>query len=262
MRSHNPATMFNRFFVRGDEKRFEELCFLEVGDPALLAELRSMPAFADPDGRRGRGEAATVILSGSMSEQPMVDVAADMATCSLCQQQVPETTTYLVNAQVSCAECAAKVRAELAAQVPGGANVLVAVAGGLAGALVGAAVWAGVAIATNFEVGYIAVLVGFLAGLGVKIGARTQRGALLQYLAAGLAVVGLFAAKFMLFAYAVATVVHEQGGSVSYFDGRVLSLFPSALGEMVNGFDALFLILALMAAYRVPKATPISINKV
>jgi hypothetical protein len=197
-----------------------------------------------------------------MSEQPMVDVAAEMATCSLCQCQVPKTTTYLVNAQVTCAECVAKVREELAAQVPGGANLLVAAAGGLVGALVGAAVWALVAIVTNFEVGYIAVLVGFLAGLGVKIGARTQRGLLLQYLAAGLAVVGLLAAKYTLFAYAVVRLVHERGGDVGYFDGSLVSLFPGALGKMVSAFDALFLILALMAAYRVPKAAPISIAKV
>lgn len=192
----------------------------------------------------------------------MVDGAADMVTCSLCQHEVPQTTTYLVNGQVSCAECTARVRAELAAQVPGGKNLLVAAAGGLAGALVGAAVWTGVAIATNFEVGYIAVLVGFLAGLGVKMGARTQRGPLLQYLAAGLAVVGLFAAKYMLFAYTVVHVGQEQGVDISYFDGRLLSLFPEALGEMLSAFDALFLVLALMAAYRVPKAVPVSIEKV
>jgi hypothetical protein len=197
-----------------------------------------------------------------MSEQSVVDEAADMVTCSLCQREVPKPTTYLVNAQVSCAECAAKVRAELAAQVPGGANLLVAAVGGLAGALVGAAVWAGIAIATNLEVGYVAVLVGFLAGFGVKMGARTQRGLLLQCLAAGLAVVGLLAAKYMLFAYTVVKLGHEQGVDISYVDGRILSLFPEALGQMVSGFDALFLILALMAAYRVPKAVPVSIDKV
>jgi hypothetical protein len=197
-----------------------------------------------------------------MSEQTMVDEAADMVTCSLCQREVPRTTTYLVNAQVGCAECVARVRTELAVQEPGGVNLLFAAAGGLVGALVGAAVWAGVAIATNYEVGYVAVLVGFLAGLGVNIGARRQRGALLQYLAAGLAVVGLLAAKYMLFAYAMAKVAREQGVDISYLDSRLVSVFPEALGEMVNGFDALFLILALLAAYRVPRAVQISIDKV
>jgi hypothetical protein len=197
-----------------------------------------------------------------MNEQPTVDGADDMAMCSLCQGQVPRATTYLVNAHVSCADCAAKVRAELAAQVPGGSNLLVAVVGGLVGALAGAMVWAGVAIATNFEVGYIAVLVGFLAGLGVKKGAGPQRGALLQYLAASLAVMGLLAAKYLVFAYAVVKLGHERGIDLGYLDGRVLSAFPDALGEMVSAFDALFLVLALMAAYRVPKAAPVSISKV
>ena len=200
-----------------------------------------------------------------MSEQPTIGAepqdAADMATCSLCQNKVAKATTYLVNSQVGCADCVARVRAELAAQAPGGTRLLVAAAGGLVGALVGAAVWAGVAIATNFEVGYIAVLVGFLAGLGVKLGARTQRGALLQYLAAALAVVGLLAAKYMLFAWAVVKFGQEKGVDISYFDSRILSVFPSALGEMISGFDALFLILALAAAYRVPRAHAISIRK-
>jgi hypothetical protein len=221
-----------------------------------------MPAFADLGPSPRSAWAAAVILSGTMSEHSTVDGAEDIVMCSLCQRQVAKPTTYLVNAQVSCAECVAKVRAALAAQVPRGANLLVAAAGGLVGALVGAIVWAGVAIATNFEVGYIAVLVGFLAGLGVKIGARTQRGALLQYLAAGLAVVGLLAAKYMLFVHVMVNLGHEKGVDISYFDGRILSVFPEALGQMVSAFDALFLILALMAAYRVPKAVPISIDKV
>ena len=195
-----------------------------------------------------------------MSEPP-IDVAAATTTCALCRRQVPKASTYLVNEQVGCAECVAQVRAAQAAQVPSGSNVIVAVVGGLAGALVGAAVWAGVAIATNFEVGYIAVLVGFLAGLGVKIGARTQRGPLLQVIAAALAVVGLLAAKYMVFAYALVEFGHEKGADISYFDGRILSVFPSALGDMLSAFDALFLVLALMAAYRVPKAVPISIRK-
>lgn len=186
----------------------------------------------------------------------------DRATCALCNSVVPRVETYLVNSQVGCAACVAKVREELATQVPGGMNLLAAAGGGLAGALAGAAVWAGVAVVTNMEVGYIAVLVGFLTGFGVKLGAGKQRGPTLQYLAAGLSVIGLVAAKYMLFAVTVVKMGHEHGVDLSYFDERIMSVFPDALGELLGVLDVLFLVLALGAAYRVPKAHVVEITKV
>lgn len=187
--------------------------------------------------------------------------AVPMVTCTLCNSEVPGASAYLVNEQLSCADCVAKVRAELAMQEPTASGLAAAVAGGLAGALAGAAVWAGVAMATDLEVGYVAILVGFLAGLGVKLGARKQRGVVLQCIAAGLAVVGLLAAKYMVFAYVAVKVGRENGVDLSYLDTRFLSVFPEVLGETINGFDALFLVLALVAAYRVPKANAIAIHK-
>lgn len=103
-----------------------------------------------------------------------------MVVCGLCNAEVARSSSYIVNARMACSSCVATLQRELAAQTPGGTNFVVAVAGGLAGALVGAAVWAGVAIATGLEVGYVAVLVGFLTGLGVKFGAGKQRGPALR----------------------------------------------------------------------------------
>ena len=95
----------------------------------------------------------------------------------------------------------------------------------------------------------------------MKYCAGKQRGKQLQILAAGLSVVGLFAAKYMLFAYFVVKAAHEHGVEVGYLDSRLISLFPSSLGETLSVFDALFLFLAISAAYRVPKAPLISISR-
>ena len=43
--------------------------------------------------------------------------------------------------------------------------------GGIA-AVVGALIWGGITYATNFQIGWMAVGVGFLAGVGVRIGSR------------------------------------------------------------------------------------------
>src|SRR5512140_3206580 len=214
-----------------------------MGEEAKVGEVEPLPMVADV-----------------VEVEPAAKV--DMATCALCNSVVPRASTYLVNLRVGCALCVAEVRKELATQVPGGLNLLVAGVCGLVGALAGAGVWAAVALATDLEVGYIAVFVGFLTGFGVKFGAGKQRGPTLQYLAAGLSVIGLVSAKYMLFAVTVVRMGHERGVDLSFFDERIRSAFPDALGALLGVFDVLFLVLALGAAYRVPRAHVVEISKV
>lgn len=207
-----------------------------------------------------------MILSALMLDEPRQEAveerpAADVIRCALCNGEAPEESRYLVNARLSCAACVARVRGELARQSPTASGFLSGAGAGLIGALIGAVVWLTIGVVTNLEVGYVAVLVGFLAGVGVKMGAGLQRGQPLQALAAGLAVVGLLAAKYMIFVWMVVKLGHEHGQDISYFEPRLLSLFPQALGEMVGAFDVLFLFLALAAAYRVPKASAVTIAR-
>lgn len=42
---------------------------------------------------------------------------------------------------------------------------------GVVGGLIGVAIWGGIIYGTGYEVGYVAILVGFLAGTGVRLGA-------------------------------------------------------------------------------------------
>jgi hypothetical protein len=183
------------------------------------------------------------------------------ATCGLCNAVVGAATLELVNGRPACAPCVAKVRAELAAQEPGGSRLALAAAGGLGGALAGALVWAGIAVSTQLEVGYVAVLIGFLTGYGVKLGAGKQRGPTLQYAASVLSVVGLIAAKYAIFAYVAVSTVAAQGIEVSYFDERLRALFPAFLKESFGILDLLFVFLALRAAYRVPRAHVVTFSR-
>ncbi len=51
-------------------------------------------------------------------------------------------------------------------------NLVLAVAAGLAAALVGAALWAGVTLASGYQIGFMAVGVGFLVGLVVRVAGK------------------------------------------------------------------------------------------
>jgi hypothetical protein len=200
-------------------------------------------------------------MTDAPEETPLEASQPATTPCVLCSAAIPEgePPRYVNNQQV-CARCEAQVRAELAAEQTGTAHYPVALLAGLAGALVGAGVWAAIGIGTGYEVGYVAVLVGFLAGLGVKLGARSKRSAGLQALAAGLAVVGLLAAKYFVFAHAAVEFGKQNGIDFSYLDARTMQLFPQALPEMLSAFDILWLILAIAAAYRIPAPSKVQVS--
>lgn len=200
-------------------------------------------------------------MTDAPEETPLEASQPAATPCALCSAAIPagEPPRY-VNSQQVCARCEAQVRAELAAEQAGTAHYPLALAGGLAGALVGAGAWAAIGIITGYEVGYVAVLVGFLAGLGVKLGARNKRSAGLQAMAAGLAVVGLLAAKYIVYAHAMVNVAKEGGLELTYFDPRVVEFFPEALPEMLSAFDILWLVLAIAAAYRIPAPSKVDVS--
>jgi len=93
-----------------------------------------------------------------------------------------------------------------------GPFVLGGVLSGL-GALVGGAVWFGIAMATGYEIGWIAWGIGGLAGLGMYLGYRTQdfRAGVV---AAGTSALGIVAAKAMIFAFLVYAIVTGNTNSI------------------------------------------------
>lgn len=174
----------------------------------------------------------------------------DYGACALCAAPLSQPPVRL-NQQPVCGVSAAQVERELDAEraAPrfGRAALL-----GAVGALIGAAVWAGIVVATNFEVGYVAVLVGFLAGQGVKLGAGAARGGSLQILAAALAVGGLAAAKHMTVAWTL---------EISPLDPLAFQALGEVIGKLLSPFDLLWIFLAVGAAYRVPAQVAVAVER-
>lgn len=149
-----------------------------------------------------------------------------------------------------CERCVARQDATEGSAAP---RLPLALVGGAVGALVGAGVWAALAVFTNFEVGYVAVLVGYLAGLGVKLGAGAARGKALQGMAAGLALMGLVVAKYFTFAHFYAQALVEQHGiEAGPFHPDILATFPLALPDLLSPFDLLWVGLAMTTAWKTP----------
>ncbi len=71
------------------------------------------------------------------------------------------------------------------------------VLGALAGGIVGAAVWAAISYFTNFEIGWIAWLVGIAVGMGMAWGAGEHRSVATGVIAAVIALASIGAGKYL-----------------------------------------------------------------
>jgi hypothetical protein len=163
------------------------------------------------------------------------------------------------NGVAICQSCRERVDSDLAAEQAGAAHLPLAVAGGLGAALVSGIVWAVIAVVTGLAIGYVAVGVGWLAGLGVLHGARGRRGRALQGLAVGCATLGLLFGKYFIVAHAVREMAAGQGVAVSYVDPRLLGVFAEVLPKTLSPFDALWLFLALGVAWGIPRRTEVTL---
>ena len=135
------------------------------------------------------------------------------------------------------------------------------IAGGAGGALIGGLLWGGVSIATNFEIGYVAIAVGWLAGQGVVFATGGKRGTELQIIAALCSIFGLLVGKYLSFGGAVMDYMKtEEGVEVGYavlFSVELMTTFAESLGEMLSPFDLLWIFLALGIAWRTPARSSI-----
>jgi len=113
------------------------------------------------------------------------------------------------------------------------------------GAALGAAVWGGVVLAFDYEIGWIAWGLGFVAGLGMAMGHEDEDGTLAGIVAAGISILGILAAKFIVFEH-IKSQIAKLGISLEEL-GEETFTFASLFGPM----DGLFVLLACISAYMV-----------
>ncbi len=104
--------------------------------------------------------------------------------CAFCE--APLTHSYFeLNGQPACEGCRYKVDAEMAVR-PGVRGFLKAAMAGAGAAAVGAGLYYAVRALTGYEIGIVAIVVGFLVGRAVRWGSKSRGGWVYQTLAMGL----------------------------------------------------------------------------
>lgn len=124
-------------------------------------------------------------------------------------------------------------------------------------ALVGGIVWGVIAIVTDYELGFIATGIGLLTGYATA-GLARAKGLTLQLIAVGAALAGIVIGKYLTFFSVLREYVGTEHGlaaadTVSVFDPEVVLVFFQSLGEILTAYDLLWVALAVLAAWRIPR---------
>ncbi|NOX55059.1 MAG: hypothetical protein GXP27_11610 [Planctomycetes bacterium] len=143
-------------------------------------------------------------------------------------------------------------------------DLLRGICGGVAAAVVGGVIWGVIVIATGYEVGYVAWALGLLAGVTVVLATRGKRGVPLQVVAIASSVMGILIGKYVIFYHFVKKAIEEEMGAamareLSVFSVGLMSLFLESMGALLSGFDLLWVVLAVLTAWRIPKGLGIQL---
>ena len=185
--------------------------------------------------------------------------ASDAVPCSACL--VPVGAEYWdVGGRHVCGRCR-DVAARETAPVRETRLVLRAALFGLGAAIAGAAVYYGVIAITEFEIGIVAILIGWMVGRAVRAGARGRGGRRLQVLAVALTYVSVGLAYLPLATQGSAAGVESALG-VGLLLAFALALPVMAIaGSMPSGLiSALIIGIGMHQAWGMTGAAPVAIT--
>ncbi len=136
----------------------------------------------------------------------------------------------------------------------GRGTLVKAVLAGVGAAVAGGVVWGLIVKWSEYEVGFVAWGIGFLAGMAVLTATGGRRGLPLQVIAIVSALLGILVGKYLSYAWVLQEVAKEETGGalqISVFSRDMVDFFREDLGEVFGWIDLLWVALAVVTAWRV-----------
>lgn len=139
-----------------------------------------------------------------------------------------------------------------------------AIVGAVIAAVLGGGIWGAIEIFTGYEVGYVAWGVGLLSGAAVVLFAKGRRGEPLQFIAVVSSMAGIVIGKYVAFHHVLAQAVTNRYGAdaaaqVSILSENTIHFFIGHISSMFGGFDILWVVLAVITAWRIPRGMGIKV---
>lgn len=139
------------------------------------------------------------------------------------------------------------------------AAIPLSLVGGLIGAAIGAGIWAAVAYFLDMEVGYVAIIMGFLSGFGAVLLSGGKRGAGIGLIAVVTALAGIATGKYLAVYFIVlreasniyGVEMSEAMSLVPILDGETMTEMIAIIRDTFEILDLLFIGLAILAAWSI-----------
>lgn len=129
-------------------------------------------------------------------------------------------------------------------------NYVIPLVGAFLGILLSGAIWGGIAIATDYEVGYVALATGALTGFLVAIFAKRNINFIHQLYAVVGSIFGIFLGKYIAISY-FANQLYDTG----YFNSEIWAAYKESIISTLEPMDYLFFVLAIVTAWQFTKTT-------
>ena len=126
-------------------------------------------------------------------------------------------------------------------------NLSMGILAGLGAAIVGALLWALITSAVKYQIGYMAIGVGFMVGLSVRFGGKGMD-PIYGVVGAILALLGCILGNYMALVFIVADTVDTSGFSLLF--QMPPSLVLEGMMETASTMDVLFYGIAIYEGYR------------
>lgn len=133
-----------------------------------------------------------------------------------------------------------------------GADILGGLLAGAVAAIAASAVWYGVVVATEYQVGIVAIAVGFLVGQGVVLGARRHGHVALVAISVVLTLLALAVSEYLIVVHIVNQELAAEGASVDVLQplGLVVEVITESL--KADPLTLVFWAIALFQAFIIP----------
>ncbi len=139
-------------------------------------------------------------------------------------------------------------------------SILRGALGGLFTALVSATVWTGLTTMTGFNIGILAWGIGALCGYAVVQFSGGRRGVPLQIAAVATGALGIILGKCLMLHYSQSAVQIANTAAASTLTPETLLKLLGQIPGTLTLFDGLWIILALVTAWKLPMASGLIVN--
>ncbi|MCK4491383.1 MAG: hypothetical protein KAU03_02085 [Candidatus Altiarchaeales archaeon] len=181
-----------------------------------------------------------------------------MVKCNNCGADIPKGHETLLQREKEedpeitlCPDCVSKIKKSVKAETEN-INWIGALILGTIAALMSALIWYGFVIMTNYQVGLIAIAVGWIVAQAIVFGAGHKRGIHLQLLSVGMTIIALASSEYLVIRHFSNQILAEEGYTIPLLispDVMISAVFDSLSADPLT---LLFWGIAIWTAFSVP----------